>query len=171
MKEFISFNEALELTLSHISVGETEFLPLEQLVGMLRSGNLSDHALVWREGMENWQPAGQVVEVQQALAQARAIPGAATVGPPMSVVPQQNAMALTSMILGIISIVLSTGPFTAIPGVICGHIARRQIRESPYPQVGDGMAIAGLILGYLCIILTVVLILVLVGIFVFAATS
>jgi molybdopterin molybdotransferase len=33
MKEFISFNEALDLTLSNISIGETEVLLLEQLVG------------------------------------------------------------------------------------------------------------------------------------------
>ena len=33
MKTFISFNEALELTLAHVAPGETEILPLERLVG------------------------------------------------------------------------------------------------------------------------------------------
>ncbi len=136
---------------------------------MLRGGSLTEQSLVWREGMDEWQSVGQVTEVQQALAGTRLVPGAALApGPSMPVVPRQNGMALASMILGIVSVVLGTLLLTAIPGVICGHIARRQIRESPYPQGGDGMAIAGLILGYLSIILTVVMILVFAGI-VFAA--
>ena len=33
MKEFISFEEALDLTLSHVTSGSTEILPLDLLVG------------------------------------------------------------------------------------------------------------------------------------------
>lgn len=149
-------------------------VPLEELVGLLRAGQVTDQSLIWREGMDGWKAAGEVVEVQQVLAQARAMPGAAVspaAGAPVVTIPQQNAMALTSMVLGILSLVLGTLIVTAIPGVICGHIARRQIRESQYPQGGDGMAIAGLILGYLSIIFTVALILLFVGIFAFAFSS
>jgi len=178
---------------------------------MLRDGSLTVASLVWREGMDTWQPAGELAEVREALAQGQALPeapgqgqpesqaqaelprthldlqpdrlqpeshaqaeppGAALVpGPQMPVVPQQNGMALTSLVLGIVSLVLGTLILTAIPGVICGHIARRQIRESPYPQGGDGMAIAGLILGYLCIILTAVMILVFLGFLYFVFES
>lgn len=150
-------------------------VPLEELVGMLRGGSLTGESLTWREGMDDWLPVGQVPEVQQALVQSRLVPGAVMPsgaampsGVAMPVVPQQNGMALTSMVLGIISVVLGTLLLTAIPGVICGHIARRQMRESPYPQGGAGMATAGLILGYLSIILTVMMILAFAGIFFFA---
>jgi hypothetical protein len=40
----------------------------------------------------------------------------------------------------------------AIPAVICGHMALKRIRESEFPVAGRGMAIAGLITGYLGIL-------------------
>ena len=46
--------------------------------------------------------------------------------------------------LAIIALVLA---FVAPPGgIVCGHIARRQIRTSG--GQGDGLALAGLVLGY-----------------------
>ncbi|MFP6857711.1 MAG: DUF4190 domain-containing protein, partial [Roseibacillus sp.] len=48
--------------------------------------------------------------------------------------------------------------FTAIPAVICGHIARKQIRASGGLQTGDGMALTGLITGYLVIVLTILMV-------------
>ena len=44
----------------------------------------------------------------------------------------------------------------AIVAVVCGHLARAEIRRSPNPIEGDGMALAGLILGYLQIALAAV---------------
>ena len=40
---------------------------------------------------------------------------------------------------------------TGIPAIVLGHIARRQIRQTG--EAGDGMALAGLILGYVGLIL------------------
>jgi hypothetical protein len=56
-----------------------------------------------------------------------------------------NALAITSLVCGICQI-----PFwfiTGIPAIVCGHIARSQIRRTG--EDGDGLALAGLILGYL----------------------
>ena len=41
-----------------------------------------------------------------------------------------------------------------VPAVICGHMALKQMNESPLPITGRGMALTGLILGYLWIGLT-----------------
>lgn len=62
--------------------------------------------------------------------------------------PETNALAIVSLVFGIIGWTLMPviGNFVAI---ICGHIARGQIRQSGGVQQGDGMALAGLILGYL----------------------
>jgi hypothetical protein len=38
MKTFISFEEALELTLANVAAGETERLPLDQLTGPAKTG-------------------------------------------------------------------------------------------------------------------------------------
>lgn len=44
----------------------------------------------------------------------------------------------------------------AIVAVVCGHLARAEIRRAHGAIEGDGMAMAGLILGYLQIALAVV---------------
>jgi hypothetical protein len=44
----------------------------------------------------------------------------------------------------------------AVPAVVLGHMARRQIRETG--EAGEGMATAGLVLGWIGIALTVLLI-------------
>jgi hypothetical protein len=57
-----------------------------------------------------------------------------------------NAMAIISLVLGILGLVLFFG-VASIPAVILGHIARKQIRERD--EDGDGIALAGLILGWI----------------------
>jgi hypothetical protein len=44
-----------------------------------------------------------------------------------------------------------------------GVIARRQIRDSNGMQVGDGLAIAGIVIGALLLIIAIVVILLIVG--------
>jgi hypothetical protein len=54
-----------------------------------------------------------------------------------------NGLALAALICGVAQFVVGV---TFIPAIICGHLARRQIRQTG--EAGDGMALAGLILGY-----------------------
>jgi hypothetical protein len=63
-----------------------------------------------------------------------------------------NGFAVGSLVCGIIPF------FGGIPAVILGHYARAQIRKTG--ERGDGMAIAGLIFGYLWISLWVLIILI-----------
>ena len=65
-----------------------------------------------------------------------------------------NSMAVASMVLGVAE--FFTGGLTAIPAVICGHVARRQMKQTA--QRGDGLATSGLVLGYMAIIFWSVLI-------------
>jgi len=46
------------------------------------------------------------------------------------------------------------GIFTGIPAIILGHMARRQIRQTG--EQGAGMAMAGLVLGYIGVALAVI---------------
>ena len=64
--------------------------------------------------------------------------------------PPTNGLAIVSLVLSLLGLVFGV---TAIGGVICGHIARRQIRERG--EQGDGLALAGLIVGYILIALFV----------------
>jgi uncharacterized membrane protein len=65
-----------------------------------------------------------------------------------------NSMAVASMVLGVAE--LFTAGLTAVPAVICGHVARRQVKLTG--QRGDGLATSGLVLGYMAIIFWAVLI-------------
>jgi Domain of unknown function (DUF1707)/Domain of unknown function (DUF4190) len=65
-----------------------------------------------------------------------------------------NSMAVASMVLGVAE--FFTAGLTAIPAVICGHVARRQMKLSG--QRGEGLATSGLVLGYMAIIFWSVLI-------------
>ena len=69
--------------------------------------------------------------------------------------PTTSRSAVWSVVLGTLA-VLSLGPITGIPAVICGHISRKRIRVSQGTLTGDGMALAGIIMGYIGIVTVVV---------------
>lgn len=131
----------------------------------LQAGDINEATLVWKEGMAQWSPLGEVLELREpvpssasqdgapvsAAAPVQSSPSPAAASPyqaPQLQQPmQQNGMAIASMVLGIC--VFFTCGFTGLIAVPLGHIARSKIRNSATPQSGDGMALAGLIMGYL----------------------
>jgi hypothetical protein len=75
----------------------------------------------------------------------------------MSAAPKPTSTyAILSLTFGVIAWLMAP-LLGAIVAVVCGHLARAEIRRSPHPLEGDGMAIAGLILGYLQIALALML--------------
>lgn len=67
---------------------------------------------------------------------------------------ETNTLALISLIAGIISWFMA--PLVGgIIAVITGHMALRQLAESPSRYTGEGMAKFGLILGYLHLVILV----------------
>ncbi len=62
-----------------------------------------------------------------------------------------NGMAIAALICGVCQIFFWF--LTGIPAIVLGHMARRQIRQTG--EAGDGMALAGMILGYIGLVLTV----------------
>ncbi|WP_157244742.1 DUF4190 domain-containing protein [Nonomuraea typhae] len=66
--------------------------------------------------------------------------------------PQTNGMAITSLVLGIVGLVLCG--LTSIPGAICGHVALAQIKRSGVE--GRSMAVAGLVTSYITIVAWVI---------------
>lgn len=72
-----------------------------------------------------------------------------SVTPPRSYLPMEtNSLAVISFISGLLSWFLLPiiGPVVAI---ITGHMAKSEIRKHPGVYTGDGLATAGLILGYI----------------------
>lgn len=129
------------------------------------SANPGSEILVWQEGMDNWIPFGQAQQPQQATTFSQ--PSSALYSPyntptspgyQLGAPKKTNGLAIASMIIGIISIL---GAFffilPPILSIVFGHIALGQIKRDQN-QDGGGMAIAGLILGYLCLIIGIIMI-------------
>lgn len=77
-----------------------------------------------------------------------------------------NSLAITALVLSLVGIVTC---ITAPVGAILGHVARKQIRENG--EDGDGMAKAGIIVGWILTGLTVLMIAFYVAAIVFAVAS
>jgi hypothetical protein len=59
-----------------------------------------------------------------------------------------NSLARASLLLGVAE--FFTMGLTAVPAIICGHMAKREMRQTG--QRGDGLATSGLVLGYMAVI-------------------
>lgn len=162
---------------------------VEQLKEMAASGQLSPTDLVWKEGMAGWEPASTLPDVFAPAAPVASTPVAstpsyslpatadsqpqpqpqynpaplaqATVLPPVAGAsgPKPNGMALTGMILGIVSVVMVCCcygfPFN-VAGIIFSVIGLNQIKADP-SQPGKGMAVAGLWCSIASIVLGILL--------------
>jgi hypothetical protein len=68
---------------------------------------------------------------------------------------QEQTLAIVSLVCGILSLCLC-GIFTAIPAIITGYMQRNNIANNPNQYGGAGMALAGMILGGVSILFTVI---------------
>lgn len=68
--------------------------------------------------------------------------------------PKNSPLAITSLVLGILSI-FCCGLLSGIPAIITGFMAKSRIRRSEGVQKGAGMATAGIILGFVSILISV----------------
>jgi len=80
-----------------------------------------------------------------------AYPGYGYPGYGYPVTQPTNGMAIASMVVSIVGAMglcgYGLGGYVGIVGAILGHVARRQIRERG--ESGDGMALAGMIVGWI----------------------
>ncbi len=67
-----------------------------------------------------------------------------------------NGLAIASLACGLGQ--FAFGPLTTIPAIVLGHVARSQIKRTG--EQGAGLALAGLVLGWVALILGIVLIIV-----------
>lgn len=74
--------------------------------------------------------------------------------PPPAGVGQDQTLAIVSLVCGILGICLC-GIFTAIPAIITGFMAKNNADANPAQYGGRGMALAGIILGAVSIVLTI----------------
>lgn len=132
-----------------------------EIRNLISTGQITQETIIWREGMTDWLPLQEVPDFQPAhgagavagdatpYASPQAYPGQPGYG--IAAVPT-DGLSIASLICGILAIVSSCayiGVIFGIPAVICGHMSLKKINNSHTPIGGKGMAIAGLVTGYL----------------------
>jgi hypothetical protein len=75
---------------------------------------------------------------------------------PYQAAPQTNTMALVSLIFGILGLIGVCAGVGSIVAIVCGNMALGEIRANPAAYTGDGLARAGIILGWVGVVLIVI---------------
>ncbi len=88
---------------------------------------------------------------------------------PVQTKKEECTLAIASVICGGLSFFF--GLFTAIPAVICGHMALSDFNRNPgkYDSSAKSMSVIGMVLGYVFIALSVLAILAFIMVFIVAA--
>ncbi len=123
----------------------------DQLRQWFAEGRVNGQTQVLAEGAANWQALSSIQEFSAPPPPFSATQyGSATV-------QKTNTMAITGMIMGIISVCLCCYgiPFSVL-GIVFSAIGLSQIKNDPLGQQGRGMAIAGLILSIIGLLIVVV---------------
>ncbi len=123
---------------------------LNTLKQWLADGRATADTMVQPAGSTQWLRLGSLPELT-AAASAAPVPAP---GMPY-VVPSSSGLAITSLVLGILSLFCSV--FTALPGIICGIIGLNKINKSNGQLTGKGMAIAGICLSSVMLMVNLVL--------------
>lgn len=140
---------------------------LDEMRRLFAQGDIAAGDLVWHDGMADWTAAGELAELRQAdgiqavsVAGAEPVGGASPIPGVASTVgsPQRKGMAIGSMVCGIVALLTCLGIPLGLVAVVLGHMARGKARKNPGVFGGEGLALAGLLTGYLSILLSVAMI-------------
>jgi hypothetical protein len=145
----------------------------EQMRQWLAENRVNANTLVQVEGSASWQPLSSRPELAGEVTGSAPAPltaGAPALFVPGPSAPRLNPMALTGMIMGILSMVALCGcygfPFNIL-GFVFSIIGLFQINHSPETYTGRGLALTGLSLSILSVVILIVLIAVF-GVYFFA---
>jgi hypothetical protein len=134
---------------------------LEEVNRQLAAGTLKLSDQAWYEGAAGWAALSTVPGVSATAAPSTApvspapMPAPVTPIAPATVVPQRKTeqLAVLSLIfsgLGLFGFCCGFFLMAGVAGIVCGHIALSRIKANPELE-GHGLAMAGLIIGYLAV--------------------
>ena len=160
-------------------------LPTEDMKDRIAMGEISATDLAWCEGMGDWAPIGEIPQLkvetpvkagtadlgdltpggvpEASPYRAPVVSAAAPVLAPQAIPgqPLSQGLAIASMICGILSLIGCclwpvSGPL-AIVAIVLGFVALGKVKSNPGAYGGKGMAKAGLIIGFLGLLATIVI--------------
>jgi hypothetical protein len=125
-----------------------------ELKAQLGSGTISWQDLAWWEGQAGWVPIEQTSLAASAPPPAPAAGSIAAPSPvaaptisgaPVPAGERTSGMAIAALVCGLSAVIIG---ITFIPAIILGHLSLGEIKRNPGMQ-GRGLAITGLVFGYL----------------------
>lgn len=128
-----------------------------EIRNLIATGQIEGTTMIWREGMAEWLPLSNVPELQSTGTTQPIQPP----HPHHATLAPTSGLAIASLICGICATLFSClyiGFIFGIPAAICGHLSIKKIKHSNSPIQGKGMAIAGIITGYLSIFISLAMI-------------
>ena len=138
----------------------------KQILDGLASGQFFPTDVAWHEGLTDWQPLSDL-EVLSVATSAPVVPAAPPPVPQPIFKAQPTALhqpvqtvssSLPGWSLGLGIASFLCGIFAGLPAVICGHKSLGKMKRGEVSDSGRGMAIAGLIMGYISVAMTVIMI-------------
>jgi hypothetical protein len=131
---------------------------LEEVNRQLAAGTLHLTDQAWYEGAAGWAALSTIPGVSATPASAAPTPPvspATLVATPAVIAPQRKTeqLAVLSLIFSILGLCgFCCGFFlvAAIAGIVCGHLALSRIKANPELD-GHGLAMAGLVIGYVAV--------------------
>jgi uncharacterized membrane protein len=118
----------------------------DEIKAQLASGTITLQDHVWWQGQANWLPLGQTPLVTPGAAPLPAMPDAPlAAGAAYSTPGRTSQLAIWSLVCGCLSLFCSL--IASVPAIVLGHMGLSEIKKNPGLQ-GRGMAMAGMILGY-----------------------
>jgi hypothetical protein len=131
---------------------------LEEINRQLAAGTLSLSDQAWYEGAAGWAALSTVPGVRVAAPVSAAQISPATVpvpAAPATLVPtrkteQLAVLSLIFSILGLFGFCCGFFLMAGVAGIVCGHIALSRIKSNPNLD-GHGLAVAGMVIGYLAV--------------------
>ncbi len=128
----------------------------EELSGLVTSGIIKPTTLLWNETMADWKRSSEVLPDLFGTSVAPPILSPAQrrdIVVSRGALPGQRSptdpVAVCSLVFGILGLLFCGAPIFSIPGIICGHISRRRSTSEDNPSGNGGLALAGLITGYI----------------------
>jgi len=126
--------------------------PIDQIREFLRDRVVTPDRLASESPEGPWTSLQQLgITVAQPIAVSSNLPPPQAVSTgfdPIIWVQSQSPLAIASVVCGVLTILPLVGWITCIGALVCGHIALVQLKKTP-GMGGRGLAIAGLVLGYL----------------------
>jgi type IV pilus assembly protein PilA len=142
----------------HVAVNGVQQGPLNEaeLRERIARGELKAADLCWQPGWPEWRKLGDALPdafAAPAVAAPPPLPGQPV--PPAAPVPagkpKTSGLAIASLVCGICTFLCF--PLFFIPAIICGHLAHSKIKRSQGALAGGGQALAGLIMGYVGVVM------------------